>query len=82
MKITHHVVATGHYVTITDHIGEYSIRTQAGTPEELQDYARELEEKATRLIRDALRLRAAVQVMREGRGGNEKQGTYGSCRIE
>jgi len=61
MKITHLIVSGGHYVTITDHIGEYSVRTQNGTPEELQDHARELEEKATRLLRDAVRLRTAAQ---------------------
>lgn len=60
MKITHLIVSSGHYINITDHIGEMSIRTQNGTPEELQDHARELEEKAARLLRDATRLRTAA----------------------
>jgi len=61
VKITHLITPGSHYVTIADHIGELSIRTQNGTPEELQDHARELEEKATRLLRDAVRLRTAAQ---------------------
>jgi len=38
-----------------------SLSIKNGTPEELQDHARELEEKATRLLRDAVRLRTAAQ---------------------
>jgi len=46
MKITHTVVATGHYINIHKGTQELTIRTEHGTAQELLDEAREMLTKA------------------------------------
>ena len=67
MKITHTVVATGHYINIHTGTQELTIRTEHGTAQELLDEAREMLTKARRLLRSVnIIATAALQLAQEG----------------